>query len=378
MPSAITASISGQATLRRGAPSISAKNPKIQGQGSVARAQLSVGGSLAGTSTLLGTLDLASPICGYARLSASFVPSMRAVISPSGHLIAIPTPTARLAGLATLSANFDQVAELAGQGSLAARLGPVARLMGTSSLNARGWPAQITLAGRATVSSLLAARMVASMAGVATLTKKTLKGRAPLQATLSGIASMNNAALHGKCFSQGRATVIATLRATASTAATIAGVGDVTGLLTGAWYARGHASLTASLSGRLRDAYLHQIVRRYRQGTFGGEIQGLETLTGNVELLIQQKFAGGSLNVPLGVSFHSANLVSVGILSDHAVTLYFNDPATGFLTINAEQPIVWSTASPSAAPFTGNIDELYLTNAGTVPANFTLNLLLQE
>jgi hypothetical protein len=73
-----------------------------------------------------------------------------------------------------------------------------------------------------------------------------------------------------------------------------------------------------------------------------------------------------------------ANLQSVYLLSNVDVTIKTNDATTPASTINlkANKPILWFVDSGYTNPFTADVTQLFVSNAGTVDAVVQLRSLV--
>jgi hypothetical protein len=125
----------------------------------------------------------------------------------------------------------------------------------------------------------------------------------------------------------------------------------------------------------------HTVVRTYKnQGSTARTLS--ETITGVSEGNHALALAGSSTNHNTGWTYTRANLKSLSITSDQAVTLYTNAASgsspTDTIAIAAGQVLIWTQATDLVArcPFSADVTNVFITNAGGTAANIFIDALL--
>lgn len=125
-------------------------------------------------------------------------------------------------------------------------------------------------------------------------------------------------------------------------------------------------------------SFTHVITRGYRDSS-GKTIQSTETNTGNAESNFDQQVAGSTTNGEYTFLITQADLVSCCIFSDQAVTIKTNSSGSpqDTIALEAGQNIVWDLAFDGGGkiPFAGNVTSIFITNAGSTPANVSIRCL---
>lgn len=125
-------------------------------------------------------------------------------------------------------------------------------------------------------------------------------------------------------------------------------------------------------------AFTHTISRSY-QDVSGKPIGFTEFVTDDSEIpSFDGQVAAAGTNVQIHIAFTKANLKSVLLKSDQAVTIYTNDLSSGSpqdsIALTAGQAKIWTlqTDGSGACPFSGNVTTMYVTNPGGVVANLQI------
>ena len=102
----------------------------------------------------------------------------------------------------------------------------------------------------------------------------------------------------------------------------------------------------------------------------------------DTEYGVKETIVAGAVNKEIDIALTVANLKSLVLFSDQAVTLKTNSTSSPQDTIamQASKEIVWTTdgAAGGAIPFAGNITKFYVSNAGTKDANFQFRALSHQ
>lgn len=101
--------------------------------------------------------------------------------------------------------------------------------------------------------------------------------------------------------------------------------------------------------------------------------------TGDQEFNYDAAVSAGAVNAAVLAPITKADLLSVCIYSDQAITIKVNSTSSPqeVITIAAKQQVQWNVASPFACPFSGDVTEFFISNAGAVPANVSIRTLSQ-
>jgi hypothetical protein len=124
-------------------------------------------------------------------------------------------------------------------------------------------------------------------------------------------------------------------------------------------------------------------VKRIYQDTSATAILQSETISGDTERNFDASLAIGA-NHEIDIAFTRANLKSLCITSDLAVTVYTNDLSSGSpqdtIAIVAGQALVWTLATDGIGkcPFSNNVTKLYVTNGAGGAATFKVRSLQNQ
>lgn len=125
----------------------------------------------------------------------------------------------------------------------------------------------------------------------------------------------------------------------------------------------------------------HTVTRTYKnQSSIAHSLQ--ETVTGSSEGNHAFQVAATTNNHATGYAYVQANLKSLSITSDQAVTLYTNAISSGSpqdtIAIAAGQVLIWTLGTDLIArcPFSGDVTNIYITNAGGTVANIYIDAVL--
>lgn len=125
-------------------------------------------------------------------------------------------------------------------------------------------------------------------------------------------------------------------------------------------------------------AFTHSISRSYADVS-GKPIVCSETVTDDSEIpSFDGVIVAAGANIQIHVALTKANLKSVVLKCDQAVTIYTNDISSGSpqdtIPLTAGQAKIWTlqTDGSGACPFSGNVTTMYVTNPGGVAANLQI------
>ena len=102
-----------------------------------------------------------------------------------------------------------------------------------------------------------------------------------------------------------------------------------------------------------------------------------DSYSGDAEINLDDTVAGPSTHKQYNVSCVAADIKSLCIYSDKALTLKTNSTTVPGNTINvlAGKQIVWNLDHAELCPITTSVTTLYVTNAGTTTANLKIRIL---
>lgn len=126
----------------------------------------------------------------------------------------------------------------------------------------------------------------------------------------------------------------------------------------------------------------HVITRKYAD-TSPNALQKADTVTGNAESNIDASVPVAANNL-IAWTATRANLLSLCLCSDVAVTVYTNAASTGSpqdtIPLVAGQTLVWVLATDglSKCPFSGNVTAVYVTNAAGGVAAFKIRAVMNQ
>lgn len=127
----------------------------------------------------------------------------------------------------------------------------------------------------------------------------------------------------------------------------------------------------------------HTIARTYNDAI--SNIGGTESVTADTGIAFDGSIAGTpTTNVQVNVTFTRANLKSICLYSDKALTIYTNDDSGGSpddtIPLAAGRALVWSLAHDTLAncPFTEDVTALYVTVGGAAAATLKIRVLTDQ
>jgi hypothetical protein len=125
-------------------------------------------------------------------------------------------------------------------------------------------------------------------------------------------------------------------------------------------------------------SFTHTVLRSYTDVSKVA-IQFSETIVDDSEIpSFDGQIAAATSNVQIHVAFTQANLKSVVMKCDQAVTIYTNNPSGSSpqdtIPLVAGQARIWTlqTDGSGACPFSGNVTTMYVSNAGGTIANLQI------
>jgi len=125
-------------------------------------------------------------------------------------------------------------------------------------------------------------------------------------------------------------------------------------------------------------SFTHTILRSYTDIS-NKAISYQETVIDDTEIpSFDGQIAAAGTNVQIHVAFTVANLKSVVLQCDQAVTIYTNNPSGSSpqdtIPLVAGQAKIWTlqTDGSGACPFAGNVTTMYVTNPGGTVANLKI------
>jgi len=127
-------------------------------------------------------------------------------------------------------------------------------------------------------------------------------------------------------------------------------------------------------------SFTHTVVTGYSTGTEGQLTSGAVSITADSQRDFHGSIAGSpTVNVEVDWAITVANLKSILLLSDKALTIYTNAASTGApqdtIALAAGVAVVWNGG---AALFAGNVTKLFVTVTGAAAANLKIRALLDQ
>lgn len=124
--------------------------------------------------------------------------------------------------------------------------------------------------------------------------------------------------------------------------------------------------------------FTHQVTAGYKGSTTVSNV--VASYTGDVQIELDDDVAATTTNKEFDVAITIANIKSVCITCDKAVTIKTNSTSSPQETIvlTAGKAIIWAFDHTEAGPFLGNITKFYVTNAGSAIARFRVSALLNQ
>lgn len=126
-------------------------------------------------------------------------------------------------------------------------------------------------------------------------------------------------------------------------------------------------------------AFTHTLGVTYK--TDAGTITSTtDTYTADAELDIDDTVAASTTNKEFDLSVTIANVKSMVLYADQAVTVKTNSATSPQDTISlaAKKQLFWNIDSHDSIPFAGNLTKLFVTNSGGVAANFKVRFLANQ
>lgn len=104
-----------------------------------------------------------------------------------------------------------------------------------------------------------------------------------------------------------------------------------------------------------------------------------DTYTADAEYALDDTVAASTTNKEFDLSLTKANIKSMVLYSDQAVTIKTNSTvASDTIVLAAKVQLVWNTDSQFSIPFSGNITKFFITNSGGVAANIKFRFLANQ
>jgi len=128
---------------------------------------------------------------------------------------------------------------------------------------------------------------------------------------------------------------------------------------------------------------IHTVLRQYKDQS-SIALQQTESVTGNTEINADVAIPATTNNQQVHLAFTRANLQSVALYADAAVTIYTNSPSgsspTDTIPLVAGQNSIWTLATNLLAkcPFTADVTTIYITNAGGATSNVKIRALANQ
>jgi hypothetical protein len=126
-------------------------------------------------------------------------------------------------------------------------------------------------------------------------------------------------------------------------------------------------------------SFTHSIGVTYKtaEGTISSTT---DTYTADAEYALDDVVAASTTNKEFDMALTGANIKSMVLYSDQAVTIKTNSTGSPSDTIAlaAKIQLVWNTDSHFSLPFAGNVTKFFVTNAGGVAANLKFRFLSNQ
>jgi len=127
-------------------------------------------------------------------------------------------------------------------------------------------------------------------------------------------------------------------------------------------------------------AFTHTIARTYNDGI--SNIGGLESVSNDTVISFDGSIAAPTTNGLISLAFTQANLKSLCLFCDRALTIKTNSSGSPqeTITLVAGQALVWSLAHDLIAtcPFSDDVTALYVTLASGAAATFKVRAILDQ
>lgn len=128
-------------------------------------------------------------------------------------------------------------------------------------------------------------------------------------------------------------------------------------------------------------AFTHTFTRACRDSS-GNSLTYTEPITDDSEFNLSVQVAATSTNVEVDWAITVANLKSIAITCDLALTIKTNSTGSPqeTITLIAGQVLVWTlqTDGSGHVPFAGDVTKLYVSNAGSTIANFNIRAIAHQ
>lgn len=125
--------------------------------------------------------------------------------------------------------------------------------------------------------------------------------------------------------------------------------------------------------------FTHKVAQSYV--TAEGTITSVtSSYVGDAEVGLDDTVAATTTNKEFDLAVTKANILSMVLTCDKAVTVKTNSSSTPqeTITLAAGQAIVWASDHTESAPFSSNITKFFVTNAGSAAARFRFFALVNQ
>jgi hypothetical protein len=125
--------------------------------------------------------------------------------------------------------------------------------------------------------------------------------------------------------------------------------------------------------------FTHKVGQTYTDPS-GTVKSTVSTYTADFELGVDDTVDATTTNKEFDIALTKANIVSMVITCDKAVTVKTNSSSSAQDTIPlaAGQAIIWASDHTETCPFSNNVTKFYVTNAGSAAAHFQFSALLNQ
>lgn len=104
-----------------------------------------------------------------------------------------------------------------------------------------------------------------------------------------------------------------------------------------------------------------------------------DTYTADTDYTIDEQIPASTTNKEIDLSLTKANIKSMVMYSDQAITIKTNSTvASDTIQLAAKIALVWNTDSQFSIPFAGNVTKFFITNAGGSAANLKFRFLANQ
>lgn len=124
--------------------------------------------------------------------------------------------------------------------------------------------------------------------------------------------------------------------------------------------------------------FTHKVTQGYVGSTTITSV--VTSYTGDVQLELDDNVNATTTNKEFDIAITVANIKSIVITCDKAVTVKTNSTGSPqeTITLTAGQAVIWAFDHLEASPFLGNVTKMYVTNAGAAVARFRVSVLLNQ